>query len=82
MGMKNESNLVLEVWDMVRDHIPVAKRLEHAIGIVRAFEEYGMDARDLADIVDEEPYLTRAYNEVFDEEQEAEDGEGYSSEDE
>lgn len=81
MGMKNESNLVLEIWDMVRDHIPVAKRLEHAISIVRAFEEYGMDARDLADVVDEEPYLTRAYREVFDQEEDG-DEEGYPSEDE
>jgi len=79
MGMKNESNLVLEVWDMVRDHIPVAKRLEIAIGVVRAFEEYGMDSKDLADITDEEPYLTRAYLEVFDEEVDEED---YSSEEE
>jgi hypothetical protein len=80
MGMKNESNLVLEVWDMVRDHIPVSKRQEIAIGVVRSFEEYGMDAKDLADIVDEELYLTRAYYEVFDEE--IEDSDADADEDE
>ena len=81
MGMKNESNLALEIWEMVRDHLPAAKRLDTAIGILRALEEYGMEARDLQDVVDEEPYLSRAYREIFDAENEEEEAE-YHDDDE
>jgi len=64
--MNSESSLVLELWENVRDLIPPTKRLETATSMIRSFVEYGFDARDLRDVVDEEPYLTRAYRDVVD----------------
>lgn len=67
--MKRESALVIEIWELVRDLTPPAKRGEIATGLLRAFEEYGLDRRDLQDVVDEDAYMSRAFREVFDEEE-------------
>ncbi len=64
--MKSESNLVIEVWEQVRDFLPVARRHESAVGIIRAFTEFGFEQEDFADIIDEDDILTAAYNEFFD----------------
>jgi hypothetical protein len=71
--MNSESKLIAEVWDLVRDCIPANRRLEIAIAFLQNFEEYGFDSRDMGDIVDEDAYLRRAYADLFDEEEEAED---------
>ena len=68
MGMiKSESNLVIEVWEQVRDYLPAARRQEAAVGIIRAFVEFGFDKEDFSDIIDEDDVLTAAFNEAFDE---------------
>jgi hypothetical protein len=72
--MKSESKLLIELWDAVRDQIQPARRLETAISFLRTFEENGMDERDLQDVLDEDAYLTRAYREVFDLEEDHGDG--------
>lgn len=64
--MKPESNLVVEIWDLVRDQIQPTRRLDTAVAILRACEEFGMEERDLQDIVDEDNYLSRAFHDVFD----------------
>lgn len=64
--MKSEANLVLRIWDEVRDHIAPAKRADVALTLLRCFEEYGFDERDLADISDEDAVLARAYALAFD----------------
>lgn len=63
--MKSESNLVFEVWDLVRDSIPPARRNDVAITMLRHFEEYGFEADDLHDILDEDDNLTVAFRMVF-----------------
>lgn len=63
--MKSESNLVMEIWELVRDYVPASRRTDTALSILRAFEEYGMEADDLADILDEDDSLTAAYRECF-----------------
>jgi hypothetical protein len=81
--MRSEVRLVTEVWEAVRD-LPAAKRAEAAIGIVRAFVEYGFDKRDLAGLSEEDEDLAAAFEEVFtdaDEDEDDEDVEGdYDSE--
>ncbi|RYD64977.1 MAG: hypothetical protein EOP83_08430 [Verrucomicrobiaceae bacterium] len=72
--MKSESKLLIELWDAVRDQIQPARRLETALSFIRTFEENGMDERDLQDVLDEDAYLTRAYREVFDLEENHNDG--------
>lgn len=63
--MNGESRLVLEVWDGVRDYIPVAKREDIAAATLRAYVDYGFDPEDLADLVGEDRYLEEAYNLLY-----------------
>lgn len=63
--MSSESQLVLDVWEAVRDHLPHGKRPAIAEDLLYAFSEFGFEAGDLASIVDEDPDLTTAYEEVF-----------------
>lgn len=79
--MKSESNLVIEVWEQVRDSLPVARRTEIAVGIIKAFEEFGFEKDDFSDIIDEDDILTAAYNEYFDEadDDDADDEDGFGS---
>jgi hypothetical protein len=63
--MKSESKVIAELWDLVRDHIPVARRLETAISFLRIFEEYGFEDKDMQDIVDEDKVLARAYDDLY-----------------
>ena len=69
--MNNESKFIIEVWDLVRDQIAAPRRLETAASLIRAAEEnlIGVGERELHDLLDaEDPYLTRAFYEVFPEE--------------
>lgn len=63
--MSSEAQVILDVWEAVRDHIPHAKRSPIAQDILYAFEEYGFDGPDCASIIDEDPDLAMAFNEVF-----------------
>ena len=67
--MSSESELVLNVWEAVRDHLPHAKRPEIARDVLYAFAEW-FDAGELASIIDEDPDLRDAYDEVFQEDEE------------
>lgn len=62
--MSSEAELVLGVWDSVRDHLPHAKRAEVAKDVLYAFADW-FDANDLASIVDEDPDLKDAFEDVF-----------------
>ncbi len=63
--MKVESSFLMEVWDLMRDFVPAARRNETAVALIRSFEEYGMDNKELADVLDEDDALTAAYKIVF-----------------
>jgi hypothetical protein len=72
--MNSESKVVAEIWDLVRDSLPSSRRLEIAIAILRSFEEYGFDSRDMQDILDEDVYLSRAFADLYgDDDEEDED---------
>ena len=73
--MKSESQLVASLWDLVRDQISAGRRLETAIAFLKMFEDYGFDSSDMHDIVDEDVYLKRAFDDLFGDEQEDEDEE-------
>lgn len=62
--MSSESELVLAVWEAVRDNLPYAKRSEIAKDVMYAFAEW-FDADELATVVDEDPDLRDAYEEVY-----------------
>jgi hypothetical protein len=78
--MNSESKVVVELWDLVRDHIPSAKRLDTAISFLRIFEEYGFESRELGDITDEDVYLSRAYVDLYSGDEDEEDEDGYGEE--
>ena len=64
--MSDESQLVIEIWEAVRDVVSASKRQETATSIVRAFSESGgYEASDLFDVADEDNYLAVAYKEVY-----------------
>jgi hypothetical protein len=67
--MSSEVELVMTIWENIRDHVPHAKRSEIASDLISAFAGYGFDAADLATIVDEDPDLAQAYEEVFSEDE-------------
>lgn len=74
--MNSESTLVLEIWELVRDSLPVSRRTDIAVSILRAFEEFGFESEDLNHLQDEDEYLTAAHRVVFGGEDEEED-QGY-----
>jgi hypothetical protein len=63
--MKSESKVVAELWDLFRDFVPPARRLETAIAYLRVFEEFGFDEKDMEDIIDEDRYLARAHDDLY-----------------
>lgn len=71
--INGEANLVVEVWEQLRDHLAVGRRHDIAVGMLRSFVEYGFERSDLEDIVDEDDILSGAFSEVFDEVEEDED---------
>lgn len=77
--MSNEAELVLNVWEAVREVVPHTKRADLCKRMIYAFAEFGFDADDLESILDEDADLTEAYEEVFsddaDDESELSDGE-------
>jgi hypothetical protein len=73
--MSSEAQLVLDVWEVVRDNVPHTKRGTVAQDILYAFLEYGFEAADCASIVDEDPDLASAYDEVFADDDDDEEGE-------
>lgn len=73
--MSSEAQVILDVWEAVRDHIPHAKRAAIAQDVLIAFCEYGFEGPDCATIVDEDPDLAAAFEEVFLEFEEEDDGE-------
>lgn len=81
--MKTESNLFIDLWDKVRDLIPVPKRTDVAFSLLQTFIDHGHDLKDFEDITEEEPALARAYDLLKDEgEEEDETGYDYGDEDE
>lgn len=63
--MPNEVELVLAVWESVRDHLPHARRADIAKDLLFAFAEFGFEPAELAPIADEDPDLGNAFDEVF-----------------
>jgi hypothetical protein len=63
--MSSEAELVIDVWEVVRDHLSASKRADIARDMLYVFADFGFTATDLAEIVEEDPDLTAAYEEVF-----------------
>ena len=66
--MNSETKLIVELWDMIRDNLPLQRRSDTAIQMIRAFEEYGFESTDIHDLIDEDQYLRRAFESLYDDE--------------
>lgn len=77
----SESRLILELWENVRDQIPAAKRTDVAVTWIRAFEDYGFEPEDMADLIGEDRNLEEAFQSLYGEDEEDFDDEDYDSED-
>jgi hypothetical protein len=64
--------LILEVWELVRDAIPPAKRHDIAVALLKSFEEYGFEHATLADAAEEDSYMSKAFHDAFEDEWEEE----------
>jgi hypothetical protein len=63
--MSAEAQVVIEIWDSVRDFIPANKRLDIAENILKSFADYGFEANDLHEIIDEDKDLEEAFEIIF-----------------
>lgn len=63
--MSSEMELVVGVWEVVRDNVPHNKRGDVAKDLLAAFADFGFEAAELAAITDEDPDLAEAFDEVF-----------------
>lgn len=72
--MAAEAQLLVDIWDAVRDVVPAGRRPDLAEAVVRAFANYGCEPADLHDVEDD-PDLTQACQVVFDEDTAADDAE-------
>lgn len=67
--MNSESNLLLQLWDIVGDNIPKSQRVDAVMSIFLAFQEYGIETTAFAEAIEEDAYLKSAYDLVNEEEE-------------
>lgn len=65
MRISNEAQLIISIWESVRDTIPANKREELAENIVSAAYDYGFEISDIQDICDEDQDLSNAFEIVY-----------------
>lgn len=65
MLMSSEAELVMGVWEAVRDTLPHNKRVDIAKDLLVAFADFGFEAAELVSIADEDPDLNEAFDDVF-----------------
>lgn len=72
----SDTQLLLDIWEVVREHLSASKRTDVSVGIMRAFLDNGTEDADIAKVADEDRDLEAAYIEVY------HDGENPDDEDE
>lgn len=63
----SDNTLIVEIWEVVRDVVPAAKREDAALRFLKIFEDNGFD---IEDIEGEDPILDEALNLIKDEDEE------------
>lgn len=75
--MSKDSELFIELWHSVVDNLAVSKRTDVAVGMMRIFQDFGMDK--LIDIEDEgDDNLDAAYALVFHDDEEYYEDDDYN----
>ena len=70
---QNEIRLLLDLWTLIKDLLPAQKRETVAEQFLQIFEDNGYDLEHAPEITDEDPYLNKAYNLLYDTEEDEED---------
>lgn len=52
--------IVLEIWDILQEYVPVGKKSQSAQDLVNVFYAHGLDESWFDDILGEDPLLDRA----------------------
>jgi hypothetical protein len=63
--MENNANLLLEVWDLLKDYVHVKEKEDSAIRLIQIFEGYGLGPNDLMDIRGEDKDIDHALDIVY-----------------
>ena len=70
--MNSESKLLTEIWSSVEDQLPKGMRVEVAMAMFRAFDEYGIETIEFEEAAEEDNYLHVAFKALVDDEVEYE----------
>lgn len=71
--MSMSAGLLLEVWEVIQDHLPNNKREDMARKLVHIFSEHGMDRDDFMNIKGEDDNIDSAIDSVYTGEEEEPD---------
>ncbi len=63
--MNGESELIINIWDKIKDYIPASKRGDMALSILKNFEEFGFDRNEMRFVGEEDKYLAKAYEDLY-----------------
>lgn len=82
--MNAECDMVHQIWETVKDSLPSSKRAEISLSLVKVFEEYGLDHRQLNGLLDDDVdiHLVRAYESVYGDDTDDEEEYDYEKEEE
>jgi hypothetical protein len=75
--MSSEAELIVNIWETIRENLNNSKRAEIARELLYHFAEYGFEASDVESICDGDTDLEEAYKEVFESEDDDEDDDIY-----
>lgn len=67
--MRHDNEMIVEVWEVIRDVVPAAKREDAALRLLKVFEDNGFD---IGEIEGEDAILDEALQLLKDEEDEDE----------
>lgn len=68
--MRDDNEMIVEVWEVIRDVVPTAKREDTALRLLKVFEENGFDINE---IEGEDTILDEALQLLRDEEDEGDE---------
>lgn len=71
--MNSESELLITIWDSVKQYVPSRQQQDVALILFKALEEFGIEGRDLGAGAEEDDVLQKTYNDLYNHEDEDED---------
>lgn len=66
---------ILEIWEIFREFVPMAKRDEIALSLMAELKDSaGLEKNDFVSVLGEDQHLTNAFNELFESHDDDDDG--------